>query len=141
MAERKYTHGLAVSTSENLTVVDIGKMEIWDGADLSLIRDTLFRIVLQDGVDAFAIDMHSVQYVPSGFFGMLFDWMERGVEVRLLNPRERVRQMLWFRQFLVPVSENVYRLAETGAPQVDEGPATEVNRLVVKKPEILSAVS
>jgi len=110
MAERKYTHGLDVTTSELGAVITIGEMEIWDGADLSLIRDTLFRLILQDGVEAFVIDMHAVQYVPSGFFGMLFDWMDRGIEVRLLQPRERVRQMLWFRKFFVENGAGVYRL-------------------------------
>lgn len=125
MAERKYTHGLAVLVTEaHGAVVDIGDMEIWDGADLSLIRDTLFRLVLQEGADAFAIDMHAVQYVPSGFFGMLFDWMERGVDVRLLNPRDRVRQMLWFRKFFVAVTENAYRLCD-GKP-VDEARSEEL---------------
>lgn len=110
MAERKYTHGLDIRVENGLHVIDIGDMEIWDGADLSLIRDTLFRMILQDGVDAFAVDMHAVQYVPSGFFGMLFDWLDRGVEVRLLNPRERVREMLWFRKFFTCEGAAVYRL-------------------------------
>ncbi|SFJ53813.1 STAS domain-containing protein [Planctomicrobium piriforme] len=110
MAERKYTHGLSVNVSTQGTVIDIGDMEIWDGADLSLIRDTLFRLVLQEGVDSFAIDMHAVQYVPSGFFGMLFDWLDRGVEVRLLNPRDRVKQMLWFRKFFVADDAQTWRL-------------------------------
>lgn len=110
MAERKYTHGLEVADSVYGTTIDIGDMEIWDGADLSLIRDTLFRLILQEGIDAFAIDMHAVQYVPSGFFGMLFDWMERGVEVHLINPRERVQQMLWFRKFFHRVDTDAFRL-------------------------------
>jgi len=110
MADRKYTHGLSVFDSEHGSVLDIGDMEIWDGADLSLIRDTLFRLVLQDGTESIAISMHAVQYVPSGFFGLLYDWMERGVTIRLLEPRERVRQMLWFRKFLEQESESVFRL-------------------------------
>ena len=110
MAERKYTHGLEVTASPHGIVIDIGDMEIWDGADLSLIRDTLFRLVLQEGTDAFAINMRAVQYVPSGFFGMLFDWMERGVIVYLINPRERVQQMLWFRKFFFEVDAQVFRL-------------------------------
>ena len=110
MAERKYTHGLEVSQLDGMTVVNIGDMEIWDGADLSLIRDTLFRLVLQEGIDAFAVDMRSVQYVPSGFFGMLFDWMERGVDVRIYHPRERVQKMLWFRKFFKQLNQDVYKL-------------------------------
>jgi hypothetical protein len=112
MADRKYTHGLQIAQTRFGTVLDIGSMEIWDGADLSLIRDTLFRLILREGVSSVAVDMHSVQYVPSGFFGMLYDWMERGVCVRLLNPRDRVRQMLWFRKFFAHEVDHVYRLQE-----------------------------
>jgi len=110
MADRKYTHGLNILQTPQGTVLDIGDMEIWDGADLSLIRDTLFRLILQEGELAIAVDMHAVQYVPSGFFGMLFDWMERGVAVRLINPRERVRKMLWFRRFFTQEEATMYRL-------------------------------
>lgn len=124
MADRKYTHGLTVLASSQGSVLDIGDMEIWDGADLSLIRDTLFRLILQEGKEAVAVDMHSVQYVPSGFFGMLFDWMERGVEVRLMNPRERVRQMLWFRRFFVQENETTFRLHD--GVRIDEQQSEEL---------------
>jgi len=124
MADRKYTHGLTVFVSSEGTVLDIGDMEIWDGADLSLIRDTLFRLILQEGSEAVAVDMHAVQYVPSGFFGMLFDWMERGVTVRLISPRERVRQMLWFRRFFLQESETTFRLYD--GDRVDEQQSEEL---------------
>lgn len=99
MAERKHTHGLELTVRNGVMVVSIGDMEIWDGADLSLIRDTLFALISKDGCSSIGVDMRYVQYVPSGFFGMLFDWFERGVQVRLYHPRERVRNMLWFRMF------------------------------------------
>jgi|GEM_PF-1151750 len=124
MAERKYTHGLSIEAYEQGCVIDIGDMEIWDGADLSLIRDTLFRLVLKDGVNSFAIDMHAVQYVPSGFFGMLFDWLDRGVEVRLLNPRDRVRQMLWFQKFFLELDPRTYQLYP-GEPEQEIAPQPE----------------
>ncbi|WP_437192048.1 STAS domain-containing protein [Planctomicrobium sp. SH527] len=121
MAERKYTHNLTVEDSEHGYVISIGDMEIWDGADLSLIRDTLFRLVLSEGVDSFAIDMHAVQYVPSGFFGMLFDWLDRGVTVRLVRPRPRVQQMLWFRTFFRETGPDVYQL-HSGQSSEEETP-------------------
>lgn len=114
MAERKYTHGLKLTEDGRTTVISIGTMEIWDGADLSLLRDTLFEIVGRQGCDSFAVDMQDVLYVPSGFFGMLYDWLERGVEVKLYNPRARVKNMLWFRKFFTPEATGKYRL-HTGA--------------------------
>ncbi|WP_437186404.1 STAS domain-containing protein [Planctomicrobium sp. SH668] len=118
MADRKYTHDLEVSPTEHGALLSIGDMEIWDGADLSLIRDTLFRLIANENVKAAAIDMHAVQHIPSGFFGMLFDWMERGIEIRLVNPRERVQQMLWFRKFFELESTGVYQLRDSN--RIDE---------------------
>ena len=114
MAERKYTHGLKLSVRGHVTVLGIGDMEIWDGADLSLVRDTIFRLVREDHLDAIGVDVSCVQHVPSGFFGMLFDWHERGIEIQLFGPRERVQQMLWFRKFFRPTEEGVFHLVDDG---------------------------
>ncbi len=110
MAERKYTHGLRLSVQDAVTVLEIGDMEIWDGADLSLLRDTIFRLVFDENATSLGVDMSYVQHVPSGFFGMLFDWYERGVSIRLMQPRERVKQMLWFRKFFIEQKETVFML-------------------------------
>ena len=121
MAERKYTHGLSLRTQHDVVILSIGDMEIWDGADLSLVRDTLHRLIHDEGVHAVGVDMAQVQYVPSGFFGMLFDWYERGVEVRLYQPRGRVINMLWFRKFFQCVAKDVYRLVDGGGINEDDG--------------------
>ena len=99
MAERKNTHGLSLTRSSNGTIVDIGDMEIWDGADLSLIRDTLSRLIEKERRKSVAIQMKAVTYVPSGFFGMLYDYFEQGVSIRLIEPQPRIANMLWFRRF------------------------------------------
>jgi hypothetical protein len=99
MAERKSLDGLTLTRQRGTTLMALGDMEIWDGADLSLLRDGLNSIILQHGSRSVAVDMSAVKYVPSGFFGMLFDWYDQGVAIRLLAPQERVRNMLWFRQF------------------------------------------
>ncbi len=110
MAERKYTHGLKLSVKDAVTVLEIGEMEIWDGADLSLVRDTIFRLVYNENVTSIGVDMSCVQHVPSGFFGMLFDWHERGISIRLMEPRDRVKQMLWFRKFFIEQKSTVFSL-------------------------------
>jgi hypothetical protein len=110
MAERKYTHGLKLRVDEGVVVIDIGSMEIWDGADLSLIRDTLFRLIAQEETTAVGVNMRYVQYIPSGFFGMLYDWLEQGIQIRLYFPRPRVQRMLWFRRFFTPLAPGVYGL-------------------------------
>ena len=118
MAERKYTHGLSTRDEQGVTVVDIGDMEIWDGADLSLLRDTLAILIQRERCKAIAVDMATVKFVPSGFFGMLFDWFEQGVSVRLIAPQPRVMNMLWFRRFFIWETEDRYRLK-------DSAPVTE----------------
>ena len=123
MAERKNTHGLTVSHLGGCTVVDIGSMEIWDGADLSLIRDTLTQLVVSQRQSSIGIDMSSVKYVPSGFFGMLFDWFEQGITVRLFSPQPRVANMLWFKRFFEPESEETFYL--TGEHADYEEPVCE----------------
>ena len=51
------------------------------------------------------IDMSHVKYIPSGFFGMLFDWYETGVQIRLYSPQPNVRRMIWFNQFFAVATE------------------------------------
>jgi len=118
MAERKNTHGLMLQTVQGVTIVDIGDMEIWDGADLSLIRDTLTNLVKKDRCRSIGIQMQCVKYIPSGFFGMLYDWFEQGISVRLYDPQPRVANMLWFRKFFVPQTEECY-LLHTGEPLLE----------------------
>ncbi len=112
MAERKNTHGLKLRDRRGVALVDIGDMEIWDGADLSLIRDTLSRLIVKDKRRSIGVQMRHVKYVPSGFFGMLYDWFEQGIEVRLFAPLPRVQEMLWFKQFFELESDNCYVLCE-----------------------------
>lgn len=112
MAERKNTHGLQLTRRGGVSVVDIGDMEIWDGADLSLVRDTLNILIARRGRRAVGIQMQHVKYVPSGFFGMLYDWHESGVSVYLFNPQPRVERMLWFQRFFSEVRTGVHRLED-----------------------------
>jgi hypothetical protein len=104
----------------DVTVMDLGTMDIWDGADLALIRDTLVLLIQRDGRRKIGVDMAHVKYIPSGYFGMLFDWKERGVEIYLLDPQPNVRKMLWFRQFAECLMDNAWRL--TSEPQEDLRP-------------------
>jgi hypothetical protein len=112
MAERKNTHGLRLARRRETVVVDIGDMEIWDGADLSLIRDTLNQLILKQRRRAIGIQMRAVKYVPSGFFGMLYDWHDQGISVRLYAPQPRVAGMLWFQRFFEADGKESYVLRD-----------------------------
>jgi len=91
-------------------VLDLGPMEIWDGTDLALLRDTLAELFVAKGCRALGINMSTVKYIPSGFFGMLGDWQRKGATVRLYAPQPHVQNMLWFRQFFELETDDCYRL-------------------------------
>ncbi|MCA9025805.1 MAG: hypothetical protein KDA86_11415 [Planctomycetaceae bacterium] len=124
MAERKSLEGLTLSDHDGTRLMKLGDMEIWDGADLSLLRDGLNHVILNEKRRSVAIDMSCVKYVPSGFFGMLFDWFDKGIGVRLFAPQERVTQMLWFRQFFVADVDGWYDL-HRGIPLEEQDTADE----------------
>jgi len=108
MARKK---GCTVEVREGHHIVFMGDMEIWDGADLALLRETLARLADQERRKSIGVDLSFVKYIPSGFFGMLFDYAERGLSVRVLQPQPHVRQMLWFREFFDLVGNDVFKLA------------------------------
>ena len=96
---------------EGTHLLHLGEMEIWDGADLALLREGLALLIEKDGCRSIAVDMNFVKYIPSGFFGMLFDWQERrGVAFALTPPQPNVQRMLWFRQFFRLNGEGWYEL-------------------------------
>ncbi|MBI3866323.1 MAG: STAS domain-containing protein [Planctomycetia bacterium] len=96
---------------DGFTVLELGSMEIWDGADMALLRESLTRLIKAEKHRAIAVDMTYVKYIPSGFFGMLFDWFETGVRIRLYSPQPNVRKMLWFNQFFDAVGHDGFDLA------------------------------
>lgn len=119
MAERKNNHGLSLTSVRGIAILDIGDMEIWDGADLSLVRDTLTVLIARKRRRAVGIQMRHVKYVPSGFFGMLYDWYEAGVSVYLLHPQERVGGMLWFQRFFVEEQPGHWKLEDLHERGID----------------------
>ncbi len=108
MASKKF---LQLVSDENFTVLNLGDMEIWDGADMALLRESLTRLIKAEKHRRIGIDMSHVKYIPSGFFGMLFDWYETGVQIRLYAPQPNVRLMLWFNQFFEAVDQDCFALA------------------------------
>lgn len=94
-------------------VLHIGEMEIWDGADMALLRETLTRVIKRDRRKSVGVDMTYVKYIPSGFFGMLFDWYDTGIRIRLLRPQPNVQRMLWFRQFFQKLDDVCHELRPT----------------------------
>ena len=108
---------MTIHNWNGVSVLDLGEMDIWDGADLALLRETLTNLIVGEGRRLIGVNMTHVKYVPSGFFGMLFDWHERGTEIRLYTPQPNVAAMLWFRQFFRHEENGSYLL--TQEPQME----------------------
>jgi len=109
MSSRKKQR-LTVHTEDDFAIVSLDDMEIWDGADLALIREALANLIGQGGFRAIGVNLSAVKYIPSGFFGMLFEWYEQGIKVRLYYPQGNVEQMLWFRMFFTSDNEGAFDL-------------------------------
>lgn len=88
-----------VEVRDGYHVACIGQHEIWDGADLALIFDTLRGLTKTEGHNAIGVDLSHVKAIPGGFFGMLFNHAAKGVSVRVYSPQAEVRQFLWFREY------------------------------------------
>jgi hypothetical protein len=96
-------------------LLHMGSMEIWDGADLALLREALATLIEREGCRSIVVDMQFVKYIPSGFFGMLFDWHEkRDVWFALTPPQPDVQRMLWFQQFFRHIDQGWYELYAEG---------------------------
>jgi hypothetical protein len=135
MASRK--DRMRIRQENGVTILDLGPVEIWDGADLALLRDTFARHCVSQRCRSLGIDMTSVKYVPSGFFGMLFDWHERGVAIRLYTPQAHVANMLWFRQFFEPETNGSYLLQSEPKELLvfDEGGEWDEDEAWVQEPQ------
>lgn len=101
---------MSIENADHISIISLGEMEIWDGADLALLRETLTRLVEVDRAKAVGVDLRSVKYIPSGFFGMLYDWFEKKVEVYVYSPQPNVANMLWFRQFFAHIGNGQFQL-------------------------------
>ena len=84
---------MLINVRDGVHLLQLGEMEIWDGADLALLREGLFHLIDGERCRAIAIDMQYVKYIPSGFFGMLFDWQEKtGTWFALTTPQPNVQR-------------------------------------------------
>lgn len=102
---------MLIDVQNGIHFLQLGEMEIWDGADLALLREGLFRLIDGEDCESIAIDMRYVKYIPSGFFGMLFDWQEKaGTRFTLTPPQPNVQRMLWFRQFFKLNPDGLYEM-------------------------------
>ncbi len=127
MSSRKRQR-LVIRTEDDFAIVSLEDMEIWDGADLALLREAMTGLIEQDGSRSLGVDLSTVKYIPSGFFGMLFEWYDAGVRIRLYSPQDNVAQMLWFRMFFEHDGNDTYRLSDESVRDNTPGEQVEYHR-------------
>ena len=111
MTLQRHFKRMLIDVQDDLLLLHVGEMDIWDGADLALLREGLFKLIEHEKCRSIAIDMRFVKYIPSGFFGMLFDWQEkRDVQFALTPPQPNVQRMLWFQRFFHLNAAGLYEL-------------------------------
>lgn len=114
--KRRSTHSISIDTdmietqADGSHVVFMGDAEIWDGADLALLRETFVYLYHQAQSRSFGVDMSFVKYAPSGFFGMLYDWYQNGVEIRLYAPQQEIINMRWFQEYFSSTGDGTYSM-------------------------------
>ncbi|GAB4153290.1 MAG: hypothetical protein Tsb009_29660 [Planctomycetaceae bacterium] len=118
-------HRLEIARENGVTILSLNEMDIWDGADVALLRDSLIALVNSENCRSIGIDLRGVQHIPTGFFGMLYAWHQKEVDVRLYQPHPRIQEMLWFRHFFEAQPEGGYLL--TNKPPIDFIDQPEIN--------------
>jgi len=111
MNPKKYQR-LNIQSDDTTAIVGLDRIEIWDGADLALLREGLSELIEQNEFRSVGVDLSTVKYIPSGFFGMLFEWYESGIEIQLHSPQPNVEQMLWFRMFFNVCADGHFELCD-----------------------------
>ncbi len=137
MASRK--NRLSMHQWNGVAVIDLGSMDIWDGADMALLRETLTRLIERERMRSVGVNMAHVKYIPSGFFGMLFDWHDRGIQISLFSPQANVARMLWFRQFFEPMGDGRFELRGEPREPFYVAEETEWEELEVTAPQPVSS--
>ncbi|MFN8705282.1 MAG: STAS domain-containing protein [Planctomyces sp.] len=127
MSSRKRQR-LDIRVENETAIVSLEDMEIWDGADLALLREALTGLIEQEGFRSLGVDLSSVKYIPSGFFGMLFEWYDAGLKIRLYYPQENVAQMLWFRMFFRQEENDTYFLTDEAVRNNSPGQQVEYHK-------------
>lgn len=110
MMNRKKRQRLNIQVEGQMATVGLEHIEIWDGADLALLREVLTELIQKDEYGTIGVNLSSVKYIPSGFFGMLYEWYEQGIRIILHSPQPNVEQMLWFRMFFHRLPDGTYTL-------------------------------
>ncbi len=119
---------ITVQVQDDMVIVAIGKQGIWDGSDLSRLRQALLSQVDGEKCHTIGLDMTYVKHLGTGFFGQLCHWHEKGFAIRLYSPQSCVRQMHWFRMFFELLSDDCFVLLSESKQSVARSTFPEWSR-------------
>ncbi|GAB5440441.1 MAG: hypothetical protein Fues2KO_07900 [Fuerstiella sp.] len=128
MMNQKKRQRLNIEAEGGKAVVGLDNIEIWDGADLALLREVLGELIERDQYRTIGVNLHSVKYIPSGFFGMLYEWYEDGVHIQLHSPQPNVEHMLWFRMFFTQQPDGSFSLNDEAVRHHTPGQQVEYHK-------------
>lgn len=128
MMNRKKRQRLKIEANGLSAVVGLDHIEIWDGADLALLREVLTELIDRDSYRQIGVNLESVKYIPSGFFGMLYEWYEEGICIQLHSPQPNVEQMLWFRMFFAAQTDGSFQLNDEAVRHNTPGEQVEYHK-------------
>ena len=128
MMNRKKRQRLKIQAEGLSAVVGLDDIEIWDGADLALLREVLTELIDKESYKQIGVNLDSVKYIPSGFFGMLYEWYEDGIRIQLHEPQPNVQQMLWFRIFFTIQQDGSFQLNDEAVRNHTPGEQVEYHK-------------
>lgn len=67
----------------------------WHNGDLAVFRDGVQHLA-ESGVSTIEFDMLAMHRLPPGFAGLLWNWRDKGLQIRLRNVEPTVQKMRWF---------------------------------------------
>lgn len=90
---------LTISQKDGEFLLRLDNIQALDHSDVCLLKEWMSR---QDNGTKVSLNLHKVEYLPSGFFGMLHDISDTGVRITLLNVTDAIKKQIWFKQFIQP---------------------------------------
>jgi len=90
---------LTISLKNNTHILRLSNIQALDHSDVCLLKEWMSR---QAAGTKVSLNLHKVEYLPSGFFGMLHDISDNGVLISLANVSDTIKKHLWYRQFIHP---------------------------------------